>query len=124
MVDGERKTTMPYVYEVMKRARQDIKDIAPKSCKKYLDIVDARWKKQIIQHIHMAAYYLNPAYHYEADASVKDSLLGSLRVVISRLETSPNRASQALAEVKIFREAMYGFADQSAIRGRTKTDPG
>ncbi|KAA8538912.1 hypothetical protein F0562_025604 [Nyssa sinensis] len=70
------------------------------------------------------AYYLNPAYHYEEDVRVKDSLLGSLRVVISRLETNPNRASQALAEVKIFREAMYGFAEQAAIRGRTRTDPG
>ncbi|KAA8539214.1 hypothetical protein F0562_025906 [Nyssa sinensis] len=72
----------------------------------------------------MAAYYLNLAYHYEADVRVKDSLLGSLRVVISRLETNPNRASQALAEVKIFREAMYGFVEQAAIRGRTRTDPG
>ncbi|KAA8536789.1 hypothetical protein F0562_029267 [Nyssa sinensis] len=69
------------------------------------------------------AYYLNPAYHYEADVRVKDSLLGSLRVVISRLETNPNRASQALAEVKIFREAMYGFAERAAIRGRIRTDP-
>ncbi|KAA8547074.1 hypothetical protein F0562_003503 [Nyssa sinensis] len=71
----------------------------------------------------MAAYYLNPAYHYEEDVRVKDSLLRSLRIVISRLETNPNRASQALAEVKIFREAMYGFAEQAAIRGRTRTDP-
>ncbi|KAA8550130.1 hypothetical protein F0562_001814 [Nyssa sinensis] len=122
MVDGEKKATMPYVYEVMKRAKKAVKEIAPKSCKKYLDIVDARWKKIIIQPIHMAAYYLNPAYHYEEDARVKDSLLGSLKVIISRLETNPNRASQALAEVKIFREAMYGFAEQTAIRGRTRTD--
>ncbi|KAA8544634.1 hypothetical protein F0562_022646 [Nyssa sinensis] len=123
MVDGEKKATMPYVYEAMKRAKKAVKEIAPKSCKKYLDIVDARWKKIIIQPIHMAAYYLNPAYHYEEDVRVKDSLLGSLRVVISRLETNPNRASQALAEVKIFREAMYGFAEQAEIRGRTRIDP-
>ena len=54
MVDGERRATMPYVYEAMIRARHAITEIAPKSCKKYLDIVDARWKKQIIQPIHMA----------------------------------------------------------------------
>ena len=53
MVDGERRATMPYVYEAMMRARKAIAEIAPKSCKKYLDIVDARWKKQIIRPIHM-----------------------------------------------------------------------
>ena len=132
MVDEERKATMPYVYEAMKRARQAVKDAAPKSCKKYLDIIDARWKKQIIQHIHMAgklivyqfiflllisviildviiykcyyylycvAYYLNPTYHYEEDVGVLESCLGSLRIVVSRLETNPNKAAEALAEV-------------------------
>ena len=40
MVDGEKQATMPYVYEAMKRARQAIQEIAPKSCKKYISIVD------------------------------------------------------------------------------------
>ena len=54
MVDGEKQATMPYVYEAMKRARQAIQEIAPKSCKKYISIVDQRWKKQIINNIHLA----------------------------------------------------------------------
>ena len=55
MVDGERRATMSYVYEAMMCARKAIAEITPKSCKKYLDIVDARWKKQIIRPIHIAA---------------------------------------------------------------------
>ena len=41
MVDGERRATMPYIYEAMMRARKAIAEIAPKSCKKYLEIADA-----------------------------------------------------------------------------------
>lgn len=72
----------------------------------------------------IAAYYLNPVYQYEEGVGVNESLLGALRAVVSRLEPDGNRASQALAEVKIFREAMYGFSDRAAIRGRNRTDPG
>lgn len=54
MVDGEKQATMPYVYAAMCKVRLAIQQIAPKSSKRFIDVIDHRWHKQIISHIHMA----------------------------------------------------------------------
>ena len=54
MVDGEKQATMPYLYEGMKRAKEAITNMFLKSCKQYIDILEKRWKKQVVSYIHMA----------------------------------------------------------------------
>ncbi|KAK4417116.1 hypothetical protein Salat_2537100 [Sesamum alatum] len=124
IVDGEKQATMGYVFEGMRRSKLAIEAALPRSHKKYCDIIDRRLKNQMLHDIHLAAYYLNPAYHYELELSHKPELLDALKKVVQKIEPDANIASLALSEGKYFREAMYGFADSTAIRGRKKTDPG
>ncbi|KAJ7975024.1 hAT transposon superfamily [Quillaja saponaria] len=123
IVDGEKLTTMPYVYAAMIKAKEQIQEIAPNSCKKYIDVIDERCRKQIISRIHIAAYYLNPAYQYSENIGDQPELISALKDVVNRIEPSSTIASHALAEVKIFREAMHGFSSRLAVKGREKTDP-
>ncbi|KAJ7942428.1 hAT dimerization domain-containing protein, partial [Quillaja saponaria] len=122
MVDGEKLATMPYVYAAMIKAKEQIQEIAPNSCKKYIDVIDERCRKQIISRIHIAAYYLNPAYQYSENIGDQPELISALKDVVNRIEPSSTIASHALAEVKIFREAMHGFSSRLAVKGREKTD--
>ncbi|KAJ7947382.1 hAT dimerization domain-containing protein [Quillaja saponaria] len=123
MVDGEKLATMPYVYASMIKTKEQIQEIAPNYCKKYIDVIDERCRKQIISRIHIAAYYLNPAYQYNENIGDQPELISALKDVVNRIEPSSTIASHALAEVKIFREAMHGFSSRLAVKGREKTDP-
>ncbi|KAG8380969.1 hypothetical protein BUALT_Bualt06G0071700 [Buddleja alternifolia] len=70
----------------------------PRSYKKYCDIIDKRLKGQMIRDIHLAAYYLNPAYHYELELSHKQELLQALKKVLQKIELDENIAALALSE--------------------------
>ncbi|MQM03344.1 hypothetical protein Taro_036123 [Colocasia esculenta] len=65
--------------------------------------------------LHMAAYYLHPAYHYALELSYDDDLTAAFTRVIERLSRSP---------MKSFREGIGSFADPSAIAGRDCIDGG
>ncbi|KAK4433493.1 hypothetical protein Salat_1111600 [Sesamum alatum] len=53
-VDGEKKATMGYVFEGMRRSKLAIESALPRSHKKYCDIIDRRLKNQMIHDIHLA----------------------------------------------------------------------
>ena len=53
MVDGEKQATMGYVFEGMRRSKLAIEAACPRAHKKYCNIIDDRWKRQMIQDIHI-----------------------------------------------------------------------
>lgn len=69
LVDSDEKPAMPYIYQQMDLAKNRIKENFNNVKKWYiliLQIIDARWASQLSRHLHAAAYYLNPAIHYNS----------------------------------------------------------
>jgi len=63
LVDGDAKPAMPYIYEAMDRAKEQIAENFQKietRYKKVWKIIDTRWNLQLHRPLHAAAYYLNP----------------------------------------------------------------
>ncbi|KAL2532982.1 BED-type domain-containing protein [Abeliophyllum distichum] len=68
IVDADEKPSLGYVYDGMDRAEKTIKNIfliKERLYKPYIDIIDERWDKHLRHNIHVAAYFLNPAFIYE-----------------------------------------------------------
>ncbi|XP_028552223.1 uncharacterized protein LOC110098778 [Dendrobium catenatum] len=90
IVDGERTPAMGFIYEAMNRAKEDIaKDLGGQESayKEIWDIIDEKWDRQLHQHLHAAAYYLNPQFHYDkdfhVDKEVKTGLYACMDILIS-----------------------------------------
>lgn len=63
LVDGDSKPAMPYIYEAMDRAKEQIATNfkhQDSRYKKVWKIIDTRWNLQLHRPLHAAAYYLNP----------------------------------------------------------------
>ncbi|XP_028803310.1 uncharacterized protein LOC114758444 [Neltuma alba] len=63
LVDGDSKPAMPYIYEAMDRAKEEIADNFEKKesrYKKIWKIIDTRWNLQLHRPLHVAIYFLNP----------------------------------------------------------------
>ncbi|KAL5191644.1 hypothetical protein HKD37_04G010891 [Glycine soja] len=69
LVDGERKPTIGYIYEVMDKAKETIiKSFNNNEESKYKDvfaIIDKRWNCQLHRPLHAAAHFLNPEFFYD-----------------------------------------------------------
>ncbi|MQL99451.1 hypothetical protein Taro_032175, partial [Colocasia esculenta] len=104
VVDGDRRPSIGLVYAKLEAARKKIREVSPRHAHLVLDVVDDRWDQQMSRDLHMAAYYLHPAYHYAHELAYDDEL------------------TAAFARMKRFREATGTFAEPSAIAGRERVD--
>ncbi|GLJ14983.1 hypothetical protein SUGI_0244610 [Cryptomeria japonica] len=88
MVDGDHNS-MGYLYEAMDKAKEAIQHLYGSNKTKYEPIwriIDRRWNHQLHQHIHAAAYFLNPKFFYspsfKADAEVRIGLDTCIRRLV------------------------------------------
>ncbi|GLJ18817.1 hypothetical protein SUGI_0336250 [Cryptomeria japonica] len=88
MVDGDHNS-MGYLYEAMDKAKEAIQHLYGSNKTKYEPIwriIDRRWNHQLHQHIHVAAYFLNPKFFYSpsfrADAEVRIGLDTCIRRLV------------------------------------------
>ncbi|GLJ46567.1 hypothetical protein SUGI_0981350 [Cryptomeria japonica] len=88
MVDGDHNS-MGYLYEAMDKAKEAIQHLYGSNKTKYEPIwriIDRRWNHQLHQHIHAAAYFLNPKFFYSpsfrADAEVRIGLDTCIRRLV------------------------------------------
>ncbi|XP_042475757.1 uncharacterized protein LOC122057643 isoform X1 [Macadamia integrifolia] len=109
---------MGNIVHCMEVVKQKIEEENPKSFKAFLKIINRRWKNNLVQDLHRAAYYLNPDLHYKNNLRFRKDLMESLKDVINKLAPNINSAKDAVEEVKYFREATQRFADHLAIRAR------
>ncbi|KAL8492374.1 hypothetical protein ACS0TY_023828 [Phlomoides rotata] len=68
LVDGERKPTMGYIYEVMDRAKEIIMKVFDNKENEYKDafeIIDMRWSFQLHRSLHATGFFLNPEFFYK-----------------------------------------------------------
>ncbi|XP_042458383.1 uncharacterized protein LOC122042370 [Zingiber officinale] len=125
-VDMDKKPQMSIVYRLIHEAKEEIKRRLQSSTKyqHYIDIITTRWDDQMGKPIHLAGYYLNPAYQYRYNLGTNDDLLVALRHVISRLHTNTESIAETINESRLFREAYGSFSDSIAVSCRYKMDAG
>ncbi|XP_042375861.1 uncharacterized protein LOC121969699 [Zingiber officinale] len=123
-VDMDKKPQMGNVYRLIHEAKEEIKRRlqSPTKYQYYIDIITTRWDNQMGKHIHLAGYYLNPAYQYRYNLATNEDLLVALRNVISRLQKNRELAAEAINESRLFREAYGSFSDSFAVSCRYKMD--
>ncbi|GFY88794.1 hypothetical protein Acr_06g0007340 [Actinidia rufa] len=85
LVDSDEKPAMGFLYEAMDRAKEQIQKNFNNVQKRYepiWDIIDKRWESQLHHPLHVAAYFLNPHFHYspnfQPDAEIKIGLYNCL----------------------------------------------
>ncbi|KAI0528848.1 hypothetical protein KFK09_001391 [Dendrobium nobile] len=124
MVDGERAPAMGFIYEAMNRAKEDIaKDLGGQESayKEIWDIIDEKWDRQLHQHLHAAAYYLNPQFHYDKDFHVDKEVKIGLYACMDRLISEEDylKVNDQLEEFHL-KKGMFGFrAAQACYKTRS-----
>ncbi|KAG5515997.1 hypothetical protein RHGRI_036889 [Rhododendron griersonianum] len=89
LVDGDAKPAMGYIYEAMDRAKEQIEKNFNKVKRRYAaiwKIVDERWALQLHRPLHVAAYFLNPRFHYDASFEADEEVRLGLYTVIERMQ--------------------------------------
>ncbi|MQL98249.1 hypothetical protein Taro_030960 [Colocasia esculenta] len=104
VVDGDRRPSIGLVYAKLEAVKKEIREVSPRHAHLVLDVVDDRWDRQMSRDLHMAAYYLHPAYHYAHELAYEDELMA------------------AFARMKSFREAVGTFVEPSVIAGWERVD--
>ncbi|KAJ0042719.1 hypothetical protein Pint_18504 [Pistacia integerrima] len=85
LVDGDAKLAIGYIYEAMRRAKNQIAKNFNNVEHRYREIwkiIDTRWDFQLHRPLHAAAYYLNPKYHYDPNFNPdKEVKIGLYKVI-------------------------------------------
>ncbi|MQL96520.1 hypothetical protein Taro_029196, partial [Colocasia esculenta] len=106
VVDGDRRPSIGLVYAKLEAAKKKIREVLPRHAHLVLDVVDDRWDRQMSRDLHMAAYYLHPAYHYAHELAYEDDLTAAFTRVVERLSRSPvARATTERGEYELDEEA-------------------
>lgn len=126
LVDSDERPVLGYVYEGMYRARKGIKNIFrgnKRLYKPYVDIIKPRWDVQMRRDIHVAAYWLNPAFQYDqANFSKKPEVMAGLMNVLSTKIIGSS--TKAVEEIRLFRDQLKSFGSNLALASCKSTQPG
>ncbi|KAG6469825.1 hypothetical protein ZIOFF_070756 [Zingiber officinale] len=79
--DTDERPSLGYVYESMYRAINGIKKLfknKERFYKPYTNIINERWDRMLRKNLHVAAYYLNPAFQYDPTFSTHPEITNSL----------------------------------------------
>ncbi|KAL0906176.1 hypothetical protein M5K25_024649 [Dendrobium thyrsiflorum] len=124
MVDGERASAMGFIYEAMNRAKKNIaKDLGGQESayKEIWDIIDEKWDRQLNQHLHAVAYYLNPQFPYDKDFHVDKEVKNGLYAYMDRLISEEDylKFNDQLENFHL-KKGMFGFrAAQACYKTRS-----
>ncbi|XP_050222802.1 uncharacterized protein LOC126672894 [Mercurialis annua] len=117
LVDSDEKPSLGYVYEGMRRARKAIKHMFKKKKSlyaPYIKILDERWDKHLRKKLHVAAYFLNPAFIYEPNFCNKVEVMsGLLDILDSKGVCSDGK--EAIKEIKLYRDRLGSFSRQITL---------
>ncbi|KAL0442137.1 UNVERIFIED_CONTAM: hypothetical protein Sradi_0152600 [Sesamum radiatum] len=124
--DSDEKSSLGYVYEGMYRTRKAIKALfrnKKRLYQQYVDIINARWDKMLRKSLHVAAYYLNPAFQYDKESFCEKTevLSGLLEYIDTRVDTGGNKAYN---EISLYRDRQKSFARPTAMTIARSTRPG
>ncbi|XP_073063748.1 uncharacterized protein [Primulina eburnea] len=123
LVDQDKKPTMSIIYEAMDQAKLEIKENT-KDWQSYWDVIDNHWYNQLHQHLHAAAYFLNPLLQYSGTCVYTDEVKRGLKVVIKRFEPDLSALASAMSEIKLFTDQTGEFGSPLAKMAVKKSLPG
>ncbi|MQM07036.1 hypothetical protein Taro_039863, partial [Colocasia esculenta] len=99
MVDGDDKNDMGYLYEVMDKAKENLRERNPKAYRKWWAIIDKRWEMTLHHDLHAAGYFFNPKIQYKDNVHNDGEVMRGTMNVITRLARTMNERLDAMAEV-------------------------
>ncbi|XP_076955044.1 uncharacterized protein LOC143629738 [Bidens hawaiensis] len=126
LVDGDKKPAMDYIYEVVKRAKNTIKESFSSEVdySKAFEIIDKRWECQLRRPLHVTRYYLNPEYYYEdEDKANSGEISGGVMDCISRLIPDVKTQDLVSHQLDAYKDATGLFGHAMAIRQRKSKSP-
>ncbi|GMI77014.1 hypothetical protein like AT5G33406 [Hibiscus trionum] len=115
---------MGFIYEVMDRAKLEIQRDR-RYYRKYWDIIDQRWSRQLHNDLHSARYYLNPQFLYGANSSneLLSETMAGVRNVIQKIEPSMNDQILKMNQLLLYRDKIDSFGTPLAQAAILKTSP-
>ncbi|KAI0503713.1 hypothetical protein KFK09_014651 [Dendrobium nobile] len=108
----------------MNRAKEDIaKELGGQESayKEIWDIIDEKWDRQLHQHLHAAAYYLNLQFHYDKDFHVDKEVKTGLYACMDKFISEENylKVNDQLEDFHL-KKGMFGFrAAQTCYKTRS-----
>ncbi|GKE17534.1 zf-BED domain-containing protein [Tanacetum coccineum] len=107
MVDSDSTPAMGFIYQAMKKAKEEIKSNYKSVQSRYepiINIVDARWENQLNRPLHVAGYFLNPRMQYSPDFKGDiPSLKVNLYMCIERMCGSEELANEIDCQIDLFK---------------------
>ncbi|XP_012845516.1 PREDICTED: uncharacterized protein LOC105965507 [Erythranthe guttata] len=127
LVDGDSKPAMPYIYEAMDRAKDQIAqnfNNVKSRYKKIWEIIDLRWNRQLHRPLHAAAYYLNPKFHYAEGFEPNSDVIYGLHKTIEMMIADDTRTRILIdSQLEKFKRADGLFGLKMAKETRDKKQP-
>ncbi|XP_031265283.1 uncharacterized protein LOC116123674 [Pistacia vera] len=127
LVDGDAKPAIGYIYEAMRRAKNQIAKNFNNVEHRYRElwkIIDTRWDFQLHRPLHAAAYYLNPkqVYHYDPNFNPDKEVKIGLYKVIEKMYPDVETRVEVDAQFDKFKRGVRLFEMDMAIITRDKNN--
>ncbi|XP_026384773.1 uncharacterized protein LOC113280349 [Papaver somniferum] len=132
LVDIERKPTMPYFYDAMRIARNQLEEKFSEDDDTWGVIkacFEKRWKNNFNHALHCATYYLNPSIFYTIEAYEMDSdpkyieIKRGLHTTMQRLIPNEDELDAATGELRKYADAVGILGTPPCKRRRNKDQP-
>ncbi|KAL4198766.1 hypothetical protein AMTRI_Chr03g47640 [Amborella trichopoda] len=128
LVDAD-KPSMGFIYDAMKRAKNEIAENLSNDAAKYApiwEIIDDKWDRQLHRPLHATGYYFNPKFFYaDADIESKGVIIDGFNACLEKLVSDPHIQDKISTEELIFYKcSLTSFRKDMALRQRNKYEPG
>ena len=124
-VDSDQRSAIGYVYEGMHRARLGIKKIFRMKkhlYKPYISIIKNHLDKNLRKDLHVAAYWLNPAFQYDKENFCRKPAVHM--AILDYIGTKyDGDKEKAIKETQYFRDRIGSFDRDLALSTSTTTYP-
>ncbi|KAG5031493.1 hypothetical protein GmHk_06G015812 [Glycine max] len=123
---SEGKPTVGSIYELMTRAKESIRTyyiMDENKCKKFLDIVDKKWRDQLHSPLHAAAAFLNPSIQYNPEIKFISSIKEDFFNVLEKLLPVPDMRRDITNQIYTFTKAHGMFGCSLAKEARNTVAP-
>lgn len=126
-VDSEERPAMGFVYDLLKKAKDQIALNCGSNRQKFNPIwnkIDARWLPQLHQPLHAAGYYLNPQLRFEDDFANDDIIKDGLYACMERMIDRHIDRLKADVQLDDYSLCRGEFGSSMAIESRKLRAPG
>ena len=122
IVNGEKKSSTGYIYEVMDKAKEAIAKIFGHEEENYemtFKFIDARWECQLHQPLYAVGHFLNPKIYY-SNPSIEDctEVVQGLYEHVARLVPDLETQDKILQELNLYKNAQGLFRMNMAKQQR------